>query len=79
MSEYIKISTVADLKKAVSAAKHIFVQVRFGCSEKWVKISKQDARTLVSGLPDDATPQDAEMSGEAFGEHSRNGNILYLS
>ena len=39
--------TVAEYKQAVKKAKRIYIQVWFGTSPNWIKISKADALELV--------------------------------
>jgi hypothetical protein len=68
------ITTVAEFRAAVTAAKDVLAQVRFGCSERWVRVSKADARALVSGYGRNDTPEQHEMDAFATVE----GTTLYL-
>jgi hypothetical protein len=70
------ITHVADLRIAINTASEVLAQVRFGCSEKWVRISKADARQLITGWKRSDTPEDHEMYSGTFGEF--NSGILYL-
>ena len=68
--------TIPEFKKAIRAASEVLAQVRFGCSEKWVRISKADARSLVDGKTNDTTPEECEMYSGQFG--SIVGTTLYV-
>ena len=68
------ITTVPEFRKAVREAKDVLTQVRFGCSERWVRISKADALLLVAGFGRSDTPEQHEM--DAFA--SVDGSTLYL-
>jgi hypothetical protein len=61
------ITTVTEFRKAVRKAREVLAQVRFGTSERWVRISKADALTLVAGMARDTTPEDAELYSGIFG------------
>lgn len=78
MTDYQRIDTVPKLRKAIKEANIVLVQVRFGVSEKYVKLSKIEARALIDGLEDDATPEDCEIFGGSFGRLDRDG-MLWLS
>lgn len=60
------ITTIPELKKAIRRAKVILVQPRFGVSEKWIKITKNEATYIVSDINDSATPEQHEMYGATF-------------
>jgi hypothetical protein len=64
---HIDLRTVAGTKHAIEMAREVFVQARFGSSERWVKITKLEARELVAELASDATPEQAEMFAGVFG------------
>jgi hypothetical protein len=70
------ISTIRELRAAIKGAREIRAEIRFGCSERWVRISKTDAVALVRDLGKVATAADAEMYSGTFG--SFDGDTLYL-
>lgn len=76
MSKHSNLTTVQSLQCALNVAKTVYIQPRFGCSERWIKISKKEAQILVSNLEQDATPQNAEMYTNVFG--TLNGTLLYM-
>ena len=67
---------VADLRIAINTANEVLTQVRFGCSENSVRISKADACQLLTGLERSDTPEDHEMDSGTFG--TVDGSTLYL-
>lgn len=76
-----ELHTIAQVKKAIKKADQICIQPRFGVSEKWIRITKEQARILIEGFDDDATPQQSEMFTGRFGEladEGRLGKTLYL-
>lgn len=74
----MNITTVLDLKRAIRDAKLILIQVKFGCSEKWVKISKAEAKDMISELDANATPESFEMYSADFGSFEASSKTLYL-
>jgi hypothetical protein len=68
------LTTLTQVRRAIDAASEVLVQVRFGVSEQWVRISKADARSLIKGR--NSTPDDMEMPCGDFG--SVDGTTLYL-
>ena len=54
----------------------IFAQLRFGTSEQWVKISKAEARNLITGMS--GSPEHYEMYTGSFGEMNFTEKTLYL-
>jgi len=72
----IQITSVSHLRAAIKGCRQVQIQVRFGCSEAWVAITKQEALRLVKALPKNATPADSEMDSGAFG--SADDGIVYL-
>jgi hypothetical protein len=75
MTKRIELYTTDAVMIAIGQAKTVFVQVRFGTSERWVKISKIEARELIESVAGLTTEQ-AEMYGGTFGTWS--GRHLYL-
>lgn len=69
------LSTTYELRRAITICNVVVVQARFGCSEKWVRISKVEARELARGLP--GTPHDCEMATGRFGELNQD-LVLYM-
>jgi hypothetical protein len=71
----MEISTLKALRAAINApsTKFVLAQVRFGCSEDWMKLRKEDALKLARG---DGTPDDLEMYAGIFGR--LDGDTLYL-
>jgi len=53
------------------------IQVRFGVSERWVKISKREAMDLANDLPDN-TATYCEMYSGTFGQYDFKSGNLYL-
>ena len=76
MSKHFNLTTVQSLQCALNVAKTVYIQPRFGCSERWIKISKKEAQMLVSNLELTMTPKDAEMYTDVFG--TLNGTLLYM-
>ena len=63
----VEIMTVPELKDAIQKANEVKAVIRFGCSERWSKITKQAALDLCCGFPNDTTPENAEMYSGSFG------------
>lgn len=72
-----EIMSVGELRTAIKNAKLVLCQVRFGVSEQWVKLAKQEALELVKNADNNQTPGDFEMYGDTFGSIGSDG-ILYL-
>lgn len=77
MGERKRIETIEELRKAIRAAKKIYVTARFGMSDQKVRINRLDALMLANCFPDDATPQEAEMPRGHFATVDAFGD-LYL-
>lgn len=77
----MEIKTKTDLAKALKTAKAIYIQVRFGCSEDWIRITKREATTFVENNmgtdADNPTPEDCSMYAGYFGIINENCE-LYL-
>ena len=78
LGDSVYVDNVADLRRFLKVATYIFIQVRFGTSEKWVKLSKKEALLMVASLNPTTTPQDAEMYSGHFGEWYPYSKSLYL-
>lgn len=76
MAMQIDIDTIEQLQRAIKLAKHIRIQVRFGVSERWVKITKAQALELLEDIGN-ATPRELEMYSGTFGALDKYGT-LYL-
>lgn len=76
MATRVEIITVPDLLSAIKDCEEVRVRVRFGVSERWVKLSKKSALDVVDGLPLDATPHGFEMGTGAFAD--LDDTILYM-
>lgn len=72
----ISITSLSHLRAAIRVCRQVQIQVRFGTSEAWVAITKQEALRLVKALPKNATPDECEMGTGHFG-HADDG-VLYL-
>ena len=73
---HLDITTIPGLRRAIKQAHSVHTQVRFGSSERWVKISKATALELIEGLSDHCSPQDAEMYAGTFG--TMHGRTLWM-
>jgi len=62
-----EITTIPSLKLAIKVASTIYIRPRFGVSEAWVKITKQEAKLLADSLPEHMTPNQCEMYAGIFG------------
>jgi len=60
--------TIKETKAAVRKAKAVFIQARFGVSEKWLRVSKETAFDLLDSIDPNDTPKDMEMFAGSFGE-----------
>lgn len=65
MAQYI--NTKQKLKTSIDMSSKVYIQVRFGVSEKWCRITKIEAHALAETLPEDSNPQDCEMYSGSFG------------
>ena len=74
----MELRTKKELLAAIKVAKEIFISPRFGCSEMWIKISKNEAKVLAQNLGDYTTPDDMEMGVDYFGYSNDQGKFLYL-
>lgn len=76
MAMQIDIDTIEQLHRAIKTAKCIRIQVRFGFSERWLKITKVQALELIEDMGN-STPREAEMYSGTFGALDKYGT-LYL-
>jgi hypothetical protein len=72
------LTTKRDLFIFIKTCHQVMIQVRFGVSERWVKISKREAMDLANNLSDDATATDCEMYSGTFGQYDFKSGNLYL-
>lgn len=71
-----ELNSIPAAKAAVKTARKVMVQIRFGCSENWVKISKVEALEFLELIGDNTTAREMEMGTGNFGEW--NNHIVYL-
>lgn len=76
MADRIDIVTIKALRSAIRKAKLILVQPRFGCTERWIKISKAEAIEMIFHISVNDTPADQEMYRGVFG--SLEDDTLFL-
>ena len=76
MSKEIELETIPQLRKAIRGARLVMVQIRFGCDERWIKISKREALDFIDAYSNQTTPRSIEMFTDSFG--SLNGSTVYL-
>jgi hypothetical protein len=76
MSTEIQITTVKALRSAIRNCDAVYAQLRFGMSERWVKITKSEAIQLADDLGDETTPECMSMYSGVFG--SLTSGDLYL-
>jgi hypothetical protein len=69
----MELKTVKATREAISKAKIILVQVRFGESEQWVKLSKIEAIKLLNGYTDDDI---TSMYSGIFGVSDPDGSVF---
>lgn len=69
------IETLADLRKALKSCKAVFVQPRWGMNEKWLKVTKVEAKYLIEGMTDDEAADINDHSSLATIER---GDQLYI-
>ena len=65
--------TFLEMRAAIKRAKYIYVQVRFGVSERWLRLSKREARLLIQGC----TPDSPLVDDTAF-TWGQNNQDLYI-
>lgn len=70
-----EIVTIKRLKQAIRTTRNIYVQPRFGTSERWIRVSKKDALELIDGMTDDKKPYDYEMTGDIYGTLEDDGTL----
>ncbi len=68
--------TIRATRQAIRSAKTVLMQPKFGLSEEWVKISKQEALKFLAPFKHDETPENAGMFANIFG--SVDGNTVFL-
>jgi len=71
------LTTKRDLFIFIKTCHQVMIQVRFGVSERWVKISKREAMDLANDLPDN-TATYCEMYSGTFGQYDFKSGNLYL-
>ena len=76
MANAIEITTVPELRKAINKATEVLGQVSFGACGDMVRITKVEARNLISQLDDDATPETEGMDSGTFGLVFANGELI---
>ena len=74
----MELRTKKEVLAAIKVAKEILISPRFGFTETWIKISKNEAKFLIRNLSDDTTPDDMEMGVDYFGYSNDQGKVLYL-
>ncbi len=75
-SEVIFITEKKELFKQIVKSRAVYCQLRFGVSETWFKLTKNEAYRLAHTIGDGQTPNDMEMYSGSFG-YVESGN-LYL-
>ena len=58
-----EIDTVEEYRRAVRRARRVYCRPQFGVTERWVRISKCDALSLVRGYGGALTGEDLEVYG----------------
>lgn len=59
--------TIGELRKAIKKANIVHIQARFGVTEKWLTITKVEARYLLNGYRDEATAKELGMGTDVVG------------
>jgi hypothetical protein len=78
MSVTHELKTIKSLRHSIKNAKLVLMQPRFGSSETYVKVTKQDALGLIANADGNETPQDWEMYTDTFGRFDLMTKTLYL-
>ena len=60
------INTIAKLRKAIKAADAVYMSPRFGCAEKYVKVSKVEVLYMIAHYNENDTPDDCEIGTAGF-------------
>jgi hypothetical protein len=71
-----QITNILELRAAIKNAKEVLIGVRFGVSEKYLKISKKEAYYLLENIDQDSSPRDFEMYSGVFGEMDSKGILI---
>jgi hypothetical protein len=75
---HVDIKTIPELRAAIKLARCVWVQPRFGTSERWVKITKVEALEMIHAYTDSDTPANCEMYGGVFGEYRTPSRALFM-
>lgn len=70
-----EITTLKRLRSAIREAKEVYVQPRFGSSERWSRVSKTEVMALIKGMTDAHTPQFYEMPTGLYGTLEADGSL----
>lgn len=70
----LRTQTFQELRAAIKRAKHVYIQARFGSSERWLRITKREALFLVAGY----TSNDPLLNDETFSWGARDGLDLFI-
>lgn len=78
MSDYISLTTVAEVRKAIRKAKHVFAEVRIGTMQRAVAVSKKEALGMFSDMLPGEHAVDYEAYASAFASTSRDGYTIWI-
>ena len=70
------LKTVAEVARAVPNARECLVQIRFGHSERWVKIAKKEVLDFLAFYDESDTAEKLDFPTDRIAE--LDGRILYI-
>lgn len=78
MSDYIKLTTVREVRAAIKKATHVWLNTRIGTVERSVSITKKAAIEMLHGMGGDTTAEAIEMYAGYIADTSRDGYSIWI-
>lgn len=79
MSDYIKLTTVREVRAAIKKATNVWLNVRLGTVERTIAITKKAALEMLHGMGGDTTAEDIEAFGGWIADTSPDGYSIWIN
>ena len=79
MSDYIKLTTVREVRAAIKKARNVWLNVRLGTAERTIAITKKAATEMLHGLGGSTTADDLECFVGWIADTSPDGYSIWIN
>lgn len=76
-TETLRVTTTAELKTLAKQAEEVFFAVRFGCTERYVKVSKKETFAFIAEI-DGQTAEELEVYGGYMASYIPAAKCLFI-